>query len=97
MERELKLAGNRSLAEYNIGQGTKLTDCKSRLAQLYEQLNQQTKQFDENKHILGGLDKMVILMNCLENECRHCSQIILNNTYTSAQRKCEKSSSCLMQ
>ena len=55
VERELKLAGNRSLAEYNMGQGTKLTDGKSRLANLYEQLNQQTKLFDENKQILDSL------------------------------------------
>ena len=54
MERELKLAGNRSLAEYNMAQGTKLNDSKSRLATLYEQLNQQTKLFNENKQILGG-------------------------------------------
>ena len=60
VEREMKLAGNRSLAEYNMSQGTKLTECKSRLAQLYEQLNEQTKLFDENKQTLGGLEMIMI-------------------------------------
>lgn len=53
VEREMQVAGNRSIAEYNISLGSKLTDCKSRLANLYEQLNQQTRQFDENKRNLG--------------------------------------------
>lgn len=52
-EREMQLASNRSVAEYNMNQGTKLAECKSRLAQLYGQLDEQTKEFYENKQNLG--------------------------------------------
>ncbi|CAB3987517.1 Hypothetical predicted protein [Paramuricea clavata] len=54
-EREMQLAGNRSLAEYNMSQGSKLAECKSRLTNLYEQLNEQTVKFDENKQNLDYL------------------------------------------
>ena len=55
MERELQLAGNRSLAEHNMRKAPKLTECKDRLIELYQQLNEQTKKFEENKINLGML------------------------------------------
>lgn len=54
-KREMQVAGNRSLAEYNIDQGTKLKESKQRLALLYEQLNAKRTRFDENRNNLGVL------------------------------------------
>ncbi|XP_028396673.1 vacuolar protein sorting-associated protein 37C-like [Dendronephthya gigantea] len=54
-EREMQVAGNRSLAEYNMDQGTRLKKSKQRLAQLYQQLNEQSTRFDENKNNLDSL------------------------------------------
>jgi hypothetical protein len=56
----MQLAGNRSLAEYNMSQGSKLAECKSRLTHLYEQLNEQTVKFDENKQNLGTVKQWYI-------------------------------------
>lgn len=53
-EREMNTMSNRSLAEYNLRQGERLAECKSRLVHLYEELNKQTKIFDENKSNLGA-------------------------------------------
>lgn len=60
VERELQLAGNRSLAEHNMKQAPKLTECKDRLRKLYQQLNEQTKRFEDNKINLGMLFIYVI-------------------------------------
>ena len=51
----MQLASNRSIAEYNMNQGAKLAECKSRLTQLYGQLDGQTKEFYENKQNLGNI------------------------------------------
>ncbi|XP_046840268.1 vacuolar protein sorting-associated protein 37C-like [Xenia sp. Carnegie-2017] len=56
-EREMNTMSNRSLAEYNLRQGERLAECKSRLVHLYEELNKQTKIFDENKSNLETLSE----------------------------------------
>lgn len=55
VERELQLAGNRSLAEHNMKQAPRLKECKERLGNLYNQWNEQTKTFEENKRNLESL------------------------------------------
>ena len=64
----MQLAGNRSLADYNMKQGPTLSNGKQQLAYLYKQLNEQNERFEKNKRNLG-MYMMVVIWHSFLNYC----------------------------